>query len=143
MYMYIFASLVTSSVLKNLPTMQEMWVWYLDLEDPQEEEMATHSYILAWENPWTEESGRLQSMGLQNSGRWPSNLITITCIYFCVCVCVCVRMYLASVIITLFFLISSSESVSSFEEHFKSLARRAEVKMQLHLKGKTIKIPFC
>ena len=56
---------------------------------------------------------------------------------------VCVRMYLTSVIISHFPLISSSESFSSFEEHFESLARTAEVKMQLHLKGKTIKIPFC
>ena len=40
---------------------QEMWVRYLGQEDPLEEEMATHSSILAWEAPWTEESGRLQS----------------------------------------------------------------------------------
>ena len=43
--------------------MQEMWVWFLDQEDPLEKEMATHSSILAWEIPWTEEPGRLQSMG--------------------------------------------------------------------------------
>ena len=48
------------SVVKNLPAMQEileMWVLSLDWEDPLEEEMATHSSILTWEIPWTEESG--------------------------------------------------------------------------------------
>ena len=44
---------------------QEMWVWSLGQEDPLEDEMATYSSILAWEIPWTEESGGLQSMGLQ------------------------------------------------------------------------------
>ena len=54
--------------IKNLPAMQgiqETWVQSLDLEDPLEEEMATHSSILAWEIPWTEEPGRLQSTGSQ------------------------------------------------------------------------------
>ena len=45
--------------------MQEIWVQSLGQEDPLENEMATHSSILAWEIPWTEELGRLQSMGLQ------------------------------------------------------------------------------
>ena len=45
--------------------MQEMWVQSLGLEDPLEEEMATHSSVLAWKSPWTEEPGGLQSMGLQ------------------------------------------------------------------------------
>ena len=58
------ASLVTQSV-KNLPAMQETWVWFLDGEDPLEKEMATHFSILAWEIPQTEEPGRLQSMGSQ------------------------------------------------------------------------------
>ena len=48
--------------------MQEMWVWSMDKEDPLEEEMPTHSSILAWKIPWTEEPGRLQSMGLQRVG---------------------------------------------------------------------------
>ena len=43
--------------------MQETWVSYLHQEDPMEKEMATHSCILVWEMPWTEEPGRLQSMG--------------------------------------------------------------------------------
>ena len=44
---------------------QEMWVQSLSCEDPLEEGMATHSSILAWKIPWTEEPGRLQSMGSQ------------------------------------------------------------------------------
>ena len=46
--------------------MQETWIWSLGQEDPLEKEMATHSSFLAWEIPWTEESGRLQSMGHKN-----------------------------------------------------------------------------
>ena len=53
--------------VKNLPAMQETWVQSLCLEDPLEEEMVTHSSILAQRIPWTEESGRLQSMGSQES----------------------------------------------------------------------------
>ena len=48
--------------------MQETWVQSLDWEDPLEKEMATHCCILAWEVPWTEEPGGLQSMGLQRVG---------------------------------------------------------------------------
>ena len=52
-------------VKKNLPTMQETWVPSLGQEDPLEKGMATHSSILAWEIPWTEEPGGLQSIGSQ------------------------------------------------------------------------------
>ena len=52
-------------MVKSLPSMQETWVRSLGWEDPLEEGMATHSIILAWRIPWTEEPGRLQSMGLQ------------------------------------------------------------------------------
>ena len=45
---------------KNLPAMQETWVGSLGQEDTLEKEMATHSSILTWEMPWTEETGRLQ-----------------------------------------------------------------------------------
>ena len=51
--------------LKHLTPMQETWVRSLGQEDPLEKEMATHSSILAWRISWTEEPGRLQSMGLQ------------------------------------------------------------------------------
>ena len=50
-------------MVKNLPAMQETWVLSLGQEDPPEKGMATHSSILAWRIPWTEESGRLRSMG--------------------------------------------------------------------------------
>ena len=58
------ASLVAQMV-KNLPATQKTWVRSLSWEDPLEKQMATHSSILAWKIPWTEEPGRLQSMGLQ------------------------------------------------------------------------------
>ena len=60
-------SLVTQTV-KNLPAMQNTWVQYLGWENPLEKEVATHSSILAWRTPWTEELGRLQSMGSQRVG---------------------------------------------------------------------------
>ena len=50
-------------MVKNPPANQETWVSSLDGEDPLEQEMATHSSILAWEIPWTEEPDGLQSMG--------------------------------------------------------------------------------
>ena len=48
-----------SQIVKNAPAMQETWVQSLDQEDPLEKEMATHSSILAWRIPWTEEPGGL------------------------------------------------------------------------------------
>ena len=54
--------------VKNLPAVQETWVRSLGWEDPLEKEMATHSSILAWKIPWTEEPGGLQSMGSQRVG---------------------------------------------------------------------------
>ena len=55
-------------MVKNLPSMNEMQVGSLGQEDPLEEEMATHSSVLAWEIPWTGEPGGLQSMGSQRVG---------------------------------------------------------------------------
>ena len=52
--------------LKNPPAVQETWVRSMGQEDPLEKEMATDCSILAWEIPWTEEPGRLQSMGLES-----------------------------------------------------------------------------
>jgi len=52
-----------AQTVKNLPAMQKTGVQSLDCEGPLEKEMATHSRILAWRIPWTEEPGRLQSMG--------------------------------------------------------------------------------
>ena len=57
------------SVVKNPPAMQEMQVWFLGGEDSLEKEMTTHSSILAWEIPWTEEPGGLQFTGLQELDR--------------------------------------------------------------------------
>ena len=55
-------------MVKNLPTIQETQIPSLGWEDPLEKGMATHSSISAWEIPWTEEPGMLQSMGLQRVG---------------------------------------------------------------------------
>ena len=54
-----------AQMVKNLPAMWETWVQSLGWEDPLEEGMATHSSVLAWRIPWTEEPGGLQSMGSQ------------------------------------------------------------------------------
>ena len=62
-----FTSLVVQTV-KCLSTMQETWVRSLGQEDPPEKEMAIHSSTIAWKIPWTEEPGRLQSMGSQRVG---------------------------------------------------------------------------
>ena len=64
---YSWASLVVQLV-KNLPAIWETWVQSLCLEDPLEKEMAIYSRTIAWKIPWTEEHGRLQSMGLQRVG---------------------------------------------------------------------------
>ena len=53
-------------MVRNLPAMQETQVQSLGWGDPLEKEMATHSSILAWRIPWTDEPGRLQSLGLQS-----------------------------------------------------------------------------
>ena len=55
-------------MVKNPPAMQEMQVLSLGQEDPLEKEMPTHSSILAWISPWTEEAGRLRSMGSYRVG---------------------------------------------------------------------------
>ena len=57
-----------AQTIKNLPAMWETWVLSLGEEDPLEVGMATHSSILAWRIPWTEEAGGLQSMGSQRVG---------------------------------------------------------------------------
>ena len=56
---------LVAHTVKNLPAMQETWVQSLGWEDPLEKGMATHSSILEWRIPWTEEPDRLQSMGSQ------------------------------------------------------------------------------
>ena len=58
-------ALLGAQMVKNLPAMQETEVQSLGQEDAPEEGMATHSTLLAWRIPWTEEPGGLQSMGSQ------------------------------------------------------------------------------
>ena len=65
-----------AQMVKRLFAMWETWVWSLGLEDLLEQEMATHSSTLAWKIPWTEEPGRLQSMGSQRVGH---NWVTLLC----------------------------------------------------------------
>ena len=60
-------------MVTNLPAMQETQVQSRGREDPLEKEMATHSSILAWRIPWTEEPGRLQSMGVAKNQTGPSH----------------------------------------------------------------------
>ena len=76
-----WASLVAQR-LKCLPTMLETRVRSLGREDPLEKEMATHSSILAWRIPWTENPGGLQSMGLQRVGHdWVTSLTYLLTVY--------------------------------------------------------------
>ena len=66
-----------AQMVKSLPAMQETWVRSLSQEDPLEEGMASHSNILAWRIPWTEEAGGLHSMGMQRVGHdWTTNTFT-------------------------------------------------------------------
>ena len=63
--LFIIGASLVAQRLKRLPPIWETWVRSLRREDPLEKEMATHSSILAWRIPWTEEPGRLQSTGSQ------------------------------------------------------------------------------
>ena len=63
-----FRTSLVAQMVKHLPTMRETWIQSLGRKDLLEQEMATHSSILAWKIPWMEEPGRLQSMGLQRVG---------------------------------------------------------------------------
>ena len=59
---------LVAQMVKNLSAMQETWIQSLGREDPLEKEMAIHSSTVAWKIPWTDEPGRLQSMGSQRVG---------------------------------------------------------------------------
>ena len=67
--MLVLSMLLVAQTVKRLPTMWETQVGSLGQEDPLKKEMATHSSIVAWKIPWTEEPGRLQSMGSQKVGQ--------------------------------------------------------------------------
>ena len=72
---YICPASLLAQTVKHLPTVQETRLRSLGWEDPLENEMATHSSTLAWKIPWTEEPGRLQSMGSQRVGHdWATSL---------------------------------------------------------------------
>ena len=64
----VFRAALVAQMAKNLPAMQETQVQSLGWKDPLEKGMTTHSSILAWRIPWTEEPSGLQSMGLQRVG---------------------------------------------------------------------------
>ena len=66
---HVFRASLVAQTVKNPPTMWETWVRSLGWEDLLEEGMATHSSILAWRIPWTEEPGGLQSVGSQSQTR--------------------------------------------------------------------------
>ena len=66
---YIMWDSLVAETVKRLPTMPETWIRSLGQENPLGKEMATHSSILVWEIPWTEEPGGLQSMGSQRVGQ--------------------------------------------------------------------------
>ena len=68
-FFLLWASMVAQR-LNCLPTMRETWVRSLDREDPLEKEMATHSSIVAWRIPWTEEPDGLKSTGSQRVGHY-------------------------------------------------------------------------
>ena len=74
--MYIISSV--AQMVKNLPAVQDIQVQSLDQEDPLEKGMATHSRILTWKIPWTEEPGGLQFMGSQRVRHdWVTNTFTL------------------------------------------------------------------
>ena len=64
-YLNLDSCSLVAQTVKHLPAMWEIWVRSLGWKDPLEKEMATHSSTLAWKIPWTEQLGRLQSMGSQ------------------------------------------------------------------------------
>ena len=73
---------LVAQMVKNLPAVQEIWVWSLGWEDPLEKGMGTHSSILSWRVPWTEEPSELRPMGSKRIGH---NWVTNTHNAFIVC----------------------------------------------------------
>ena len=93
-FISLWASLVAQTV-KHLPTMWETQVQSLGREDPLEKEMATNSSTLAWKIPWTEEPGRLQSMGSQRVRHdWATSL------HFTLLACKFLLLYLHLVLVS-------------------------------------------
>ena len=74
---------LVAQMVKNLPAMQEIQVLSLGWEDSLEKEVTTHSSILAWRIQWTEEPGRLHTMGLQRFGHdWAANNFQTIAIHY-------------------------------------------------------------
>ena len=72
---HIYTTMPVAQMVKRLPATRETWVRSLGREDPLEKEMAIHSSTIAWQIPWTEEPGRLQSMGSQRARHdWVTSL---------------------------------------------------------------------
>ena len=71
---FVFPSSLLAQTVKNLPPMQDTWIWSLGWEDPLEKKMAIYSSILVCRIPWTEEPGGLQSIGSERVGHdWATN----------------------------------------------------------------------
>ena len=79
-FLCLWTSLVAQTV-KNLPAMEETWVWSLGHEDPLKKGTATHCSIVAWRIPLTEEPARLQFMGLQRVGHDRATFISLPCLF--------------------------------------------------------------
>ena len=77
-FCFLFYWAAVTQTVKNLPAMQETWVWSLGWADPLEKGMASHSRTLVWKIPWTEEPGGLQSMGSHRAGPWTTNTFTFS-----------------------------------------------------------------
>ena len=75
----LFIESLVAQMVKRLPAVQDTRVWSLGWEDPLEKAMATHSSTLAWKIPWTEEPGRLQSMGSQRVGHDWGTSVSVSC----------------------------------------------------------------
>ena len=77
---YLLGVSLVAQMVKNLPAMQETWIWSLSQEDPLKKGMPTHSCILAWKIPWPKKPGGLQSMESQKVGHdWVTNTHTTIC----------------------------------------------------------------
>ena len=72
-------------MVENLPAMRETWIRSLGWEDPPEKGTATHSSILAWKIPWTEEPGKLKFMGSQKNQTGLRDQTIKTCIFYLIC----------------------------------------------------------
>ena len=111
-----------AQTVKSLPAVQETRVLSLSWEDPREKEMATHSSILTWKTPWTEEPGDLQSIEWQRVGhdRATSLSYTHTHVYKYVCACMC---------------LTNSPSLSLMGHRHKGHPSSLKVEIPSHLSG--------